>query len=98
MVTKKRNRYIAFVLEGGSTDRRGMIRAIRDVFSKEEYEEIEPWLTVFDGEKGIVRCDHTGKTRAVDLLNSIEVGGGSVRTVTSSGTIKKAKKRLFEDD
>lgn len=98
MVTKKRNRYIAFVLEGGSTDRRGMINAIRDVFSKDEYHEIKPWLTVFDGEKGIVRCNHTGKERTVDLLNSIEVGGGSVRTVTTSGTIKKAKKRLFEDE
>ncbi len=93
-VEGKRKRYISFFIEGGSTDRRGMISAIRRNFSREEYEEIQPWLTVFTGEEGIIRCDHRYKERTVDVLNGMKVGGGKVRTLITSGTIKKAKKRL----
>ncbi len=96
VVGEKRKRYIAFVIEEGETDRREMIGAIRSEFSREEYEEIKPWLTVFEGDKGIVRCKHTGKERAIDILNRIKVGGGRVQTITTSGTIKKAKERLFD--
>ncbi|MFO7991533.1 MAG: hypothetical protein R6U61_04460 [Thermoplasmata archaeon] len=95
-VEGKRKRYISFVIEGGSTERRGMISAIRRNFSSKEYEEIEPWLTVFTGEKGIIRCDHRYKERAVEILNGLEVGGGKVKTLITSGTIKKAKKSLEE--
>lgn len=97
-VTDKRNRYIAFEIVGGKTSRREMIRLIRENFSQKEYQEIEPWLTVFTGKKGIVRCNHTGKEKAVKILNDISVKGGRVKTVTTSGTIKKAKKRLLEDE
>lgn len=96
VVGENRKRYIAFVIEEGKTDRREMIGAIRSEFSREEYDEIKPWLTVFEGDKGIVRCKHTGKERAIEILNGIEVGGGRVQTITTSGTIKKAKKRLFD--
>ncbi len=96
VVGDDRQRYIAFVIDGGKTDRRGMIAAIRSAFSKKEYQEIKPWLTVFEGDEGIVRCKHTGKERAIDILNGIVIGEGKVRTVTTSGTIKKAKKRLYE--
>lgn len=94
----KRQRYIAFIIENGRTDRRRMINALRKNFNHKEYDEISPWLTVFTGDKGIVRCNHYGKDRALKILNSISVGGGKIRTITTSGTIKKAKERLFEDD
>lgn len=94
---KKKQRYIAFVIEGASTDRKGMIDKIRDNFSYQEYQEIKPWLTVFTGDKGIVKCNHDKKERAVEILNSIKIGDGKLKTITTSGTIKKAKERLFED-
>ncbi len=96
VVGEDRQRYIAFIIEGGKTDRRGMIDAIRSEFSRQEYEEIKPWLTVFEGDKGIVRCKHTGKERAIEILNDMLIDDGKVRTITTSGTIKKAKKRLYE--
>ncbi len=96
-VNEHRKRYVAFVIEGGSCSRKKMISAIREVFSHEEYTEFKPWLTVFDGEMGIVRCRHLGKEKVVEKLNSVEIGGGKVSTLITSGTIKKAKKRLYED-
>jgi len=98
VVGDDRQRYIVFVIEGGKTNRGGMISAIRDEFSEEEYGEIKPWLTVFEGDRGIIRCKHTGKENAVKILNDIKVGGGKVKTVITSGTIKKAKKRLKKHD
>ncbi len=95
-VRETRQRYISFVIENGCTDRRGMIREIREVFSGDHYERCEPWLTVFSGKGGILRCNHTCKELAIELLNSIRVGQGRVKTVYTSGTIKKAKERLSE--
>ncbi len=95
---KKKQRYIAFVIEGSTTDRKDMINKIRDNFSYDEYQEISPWLTVFTGDKGIVRCNHDKKKKAVEILNSIKIDDGKVKTITTSGTIKKAKERLFEDE
>ena len=97
-VMKRKQRYIAFVIEGSSTDRKDMINKIRNNFSYDEYQEVSPWLTVFTGDKGIVRCNHDKKEKAVKILNSIKIGDGEVKTITTSGTIKKAKKRLFEND
>lgn len=95
---KKKQRYIAFTIEGASTDRKRMIASIRENFSHDEYQDISPWLTVFTGDKGIIRCNHDKKERAIEMLNSIKIDDGVVRTITTSGTIKKAKKRLFEDE
>lgn len=93
-VRENRNRYVVFEIGSGRTDRRGMIRAIRRAFSRDEYEDYEPWLTVFEGDKGIIRFDHMGKERVLELLDGIEVGGGEVRTTFTSGTIKRAKEKL----
>jgi len=98
VVSDDRQRYISFIIEGTETDRRGMINAIREGFSRKEYEEIEPWLTVFEGDRGIVRCNHIGKERAVEIMNEIEIDNGKVKTVITSGTIKKAKKALKDHD
>ncbi|MEF8835025.1 MAG: hypothetical protein V5A76_02605 [Candidatus Thermoplasmatota archaeon] len=98
VVGDDRQRYISFVIEGAKTDRKGMINAIRSAFSKEEYDEIQPWLTVFEGDRGIVRCAHTGKERAVEVMNDMDIGKGNVKTIITSGTIKKAKKALKDHD
>ncbi|MBS3781475.1 MAG: hypothetical protein KGY68_02570 [Candidatus Thermoplasmatota archaeon] len=98
VVGEDRQRYISFIIEGGKTDRKGMINAIRSEFSRDEYEEIEPWLTVFEGDRGIVRCDHKGKERCVEILNEIDIDNGKVKTIITSGTIKKAKKALKNHD
>lgn len=93
-----RERYISFIIEGAKTDRKEMINAIRSEFSKEEYDEIQPWLTIFEGDRGIVRCSHTGKERAIEVMNDIEIKDGKVKTIVTSGTIKKAKKALKDHD
>ncbi len=98
VVGDDRQRYISFIIEGAETDRKGMINSIREKFSRKEYEEIEPWLTVFEGDKGIVRCNHIGKERAVEIINEIEIDNGNVKTIITSGTIKKAKKALKDYD
>ncbi len=98
VVGEDRQRYISFIIEGSETDRRSMINAIRSEFSRDEYENIKPWLTVFEGDKGIVRCKHTGKERTVEALNEIEIDDGKVKTIITSGTIKKAKKALKDYD
>lgn len=93
-VEGKRWRYIGFELSDGKLDRREMIRAVRDSFSKDEYSELEPWLTVFTGTKGILKVRHMGKDRAIEILNSMKFNGVTVKTVVTSGTIKKVKKTL----
>ena len=95
---KKKQRYIAFVIDDADTDRKGMIKAIQDNFSYDEYQDISPWLTLFTGDKGIIKCDHDKIEEAIEILNSIKIDSGSLKTISTSGTIKKAKKRLFEDD
>lgn len=96
VVGDDRQRYIVFIIVDGKTDRKEMISAIRERFSKEDYDRIEPWLTVFKRDRGIIRCKHTAKGEVIEILNDIQVGGGKVETVITSGTIKKAKKRLGE--
>ena len=58
------------------------------------FHEIRPKLIDYDGEVGILRCVHTGRDEALDILNSLtEVGGTglNVRTVKTSGTLRKAR-------
>lgn len=96
-VKGKRYRYIGFEIKNVEIDRGYMIRILRNSFTDEEYENFEPWLTVFNGTKGIVRCTHTGKQRTVEILNSLRVDGKEINTVVTSGTIKKVKKILQVD-
>ncbi len=96
-VENERQRYIGFVIEGGKTSRPNMISCLRKSINPDEYHEIRPWLTIFDGEKGIIRCRQEGKERLIDILNSLKVEGGNVKTLITSGTIKKVKQRLFDN-
>lgn len=97
-----RKRYIAFSVEAPrDVSRKEFISAIRkNAPEQDKWERMEPWLTVFENNKGILRCRHTGCEEAILLLNSIESIGRErvkikVRTLGTSGTIKKAKSRYL---
>lgn len=100
---KPRKRYIAFRVEAPHTiSRKEFISAIRNnVKDKAQWERVEPWLTVFENNEGILRCIHTAKEEAVEILTSISGVGRpnievKVMTLGTSGTIKKAKLRFLE--
>jgi RNase P/RNase MRP subunit POP5 len=98
----QRKRYIAFSVEAPrDISRKEFISAIRkNAQEQEKWERMEPWLTVFENNKGILRCTHTGCQEAILLLTSIESIGREgvkikVKTLGTSGTIKKAKSRYL---
>lgn len=91
-----RPRYIVFKLEPGGLERRDMIRAINSVSSKVGIRPA-PRLTVFDGTKGILKCDHREASEVREMLQGIkEIGGGGAKVVAvrTSGTLRKAKEYL----
>jgi RNase P/RNase MRP subunit POP5 len=95
---KPRKRYIAFRITAPCRiSRKEFISAIRkNVQEKDQWERVEPWLTVFENNEGILRCVHTAKDEALEILASIEnIGSENVKvkveTLGTSGTIKKAK-------
>jgi len=83
-----RKRYIVFQVEGKELTRKEIIKLIN--LRGREY-RVRITLTVFNGNKGIVLVSHLLKDRAIEAMN-FEVNGIKVRTVKTSGTIKKAKK------
>jgi len=83
-----RKRYISFVIDGNLT-RKEMIRHLNRI-GKEKGIALN--LTVFEGNRGIVLVKHTEKDAAIEAMSSYE--GLSIRTVKTSGTIKKAKASL----
>ena len=48
-------------------------------------------LIRFDGEKGIVKCNHREKDNIITLLNSIK--NINIKTVGTSGTIKALQRK-----
>ena len=59
------------------------------------------YLTRFDGEKGIIRCNHTEKDNTIKLLSSIRTINSKrveIKTVKTSGTIKKLYKKYMIKD
>jgi RNase P/RNase MRP subunit POP5 len=71
-----------------------------NIHDKNSWERIKPWLTIFEENKGILRCAHTSKQEAVELLTSIRRVGKEnmpvrIETLGTSGTIKKAKKKFL---
>jgi RNase P/RNase MRP subunit POP5 len=101
--TRQRKRYIAFSVKAPrDITRKEFISAIRkNIADKDQWGRIEPWLTVFENNMGILRCIHTGCNEAKMLLTSIEKVGREgekiqVKTLGTSGTIKKAKLRYLK--
>ena len=67
----------------------------KEIFNR-ECREMGINLIRFDGEKGILRCNHIEKENAIDLIKSIKkVRGQEVNfcTVGTSGTIKSLVKK-----
>ncbi len=103
-VKEYRQRYIVFEIDAPrKVERWEFIKALERYASLMELDnrkEGRPWLTAFNDNRGILRCTHTDKDNAIQLLNSItEVGEGNelkveVRTLKTSGTIKKAKESM----
>jgi len=88
-----RKRYILFSVEGEAT-RADVIHAINNAYRK-RYDDDVPWLTVYENGYGIVRCMHRRKDDVVDTLNSLGANKKfSVRTICTSGTIKKLKEKI----
>jgi len=57
------------------------------------------YLTKFDGEKGIVRCNHIEKENTIKLLRSINKiysNEVEIKTLGTSGTIKALMKKHME--
>ncbi len=103
---RPRTRHIAFEVEADRpVARREMVGAVRGVASgqldPEELERMDPWLTVFDGRRGLLRVDHRMQEAGVEVLRSIEWAGDpprevTVRTLGVSGTIRAAKRRYLD--
>ncbi len=62
------------------------------------HREVKPWLVLMEGNRGLLRCAHTHRDEAVRLLRSLENPEGlgrPVRTLGTSGTIRKARERYL---
>ena len=93
-----RKRYILFVVNSQrELSRREIIGVINRVVSdhsKKGGGVLHPWLTVYDGKWGIIRCPHTEKTELISLMTSTSEsnsgsGEGFISTVRTSGSIRK---------
>ncbi len=97
-----RKRYVGFrvtVPEGPPPDRREMVTSL-DLACRAARLRDAKRLTVFTGELGIARCEHTETRAMVRALTSIDRVGdrpASVETLVTSGTIKKVKGHLGLD-
>jgi RNase P/RNase MRP subunit POP5 len=104
-IKNERRRYIAFRIHSPRIiSRNEFIAAIREhIPSKEDWDRMKPWLTVFENNEGILRCVHTNKDKATSLLTSIKIISRDkipikVETLGISGTIKKAKRNYLSKE
>ena len=101
-VKEFRHRYIVFeIVAPRNIERWELIKEFQRRSSQLglDHEETRPWLTAFHNNRGILRCTHHERDKAVEMLNGItELGEErlkvAVRTIATSGTIKKAKESL----
>jgi RNase P/RNase MRP subunit POP5 len=98
-----RQRYVVFEIEAPRTvERWELIKEIQRRSSQMGFDQdsaARPWLTAFNDNRGILRYAHTDKDKVVELLTGItEIGEErlkvEVRTLKSSGTIKKVKDKM----
>lgn len=100
-VKEFRRRYILFEVEAPrAVERWELIKALQKKASQmglDHHSDGRPWLTAFNDNRGILRCSHTDRDKAIELLSSITAVGENdelkveVRTIKTSGTIKKVK-------
>lgn len=105
MGTRPRHRHVAFRVEADRSPTRGeMAGAIRAVFAglhgRDALDAAEPWLTVFQGDRGLVRVAHTHDRELIEALRRIRWVGDegnrcTVTTLGTSGTIRAARERYL---
>ena len=102
-VREFRRRYIVFTIDASrNIERWELIKEFQREGSRmglDQVSEGRPWLTAFRDNRGILRCSHTDKETAIEMLSGItEVGEErlkvNIETLVTSGTIKKAKESL----
>ena len=102
-VKEYRHRYRVFEIDSPrAIERWELIKEFQRMASRmglDQSDEIRPWLTAFKDNRGILRCTHHDREKAMELLKGItEVGEErlkvSIKTVTTSGTIRKAKESM----
>ena len=95
-----RKRYIAFRIDAPrNIERWELIGALQNKAMEMGMAgegQARPWLTVYKDNRGIMRCAHIDKEKAIELLRSItEIGEAKtpvkIETIVTSGTIKQAK-------
>lgn len=92
-----RKRYIAFELvEGPELTRSRLSRALDGRLRKEFPGSRIEVILIVEG-KGILRTDHRSAERTIEVLNEFDMpaDGFKLRTLKTSGTIRKLKKRYF---
>ena len=98
-----RRRYIVFTVDAPrKIERWELIKEFQREGSRmglDQEGEERPWLTAFNDNRGILRCGHCNKEKAIEMLNGInEVAEErlkvKIETIVTSGTIKKAKESL----
>lgn len=102
-----RVRHVAFRVTpaepGPSIRRNDVVGALRGViaheFGRDVLDRLDPKLTIWTGEYGIVRVPHTGRDELVQALRAITWVGAKerevrVETLGTSGTIRGAKRFL----
>ncbi|MBI4416505.1 MAG: hypothetical protein HY557_05945 [Euryarchaeota archaeon] len=82
-----RQRYIAFVVTPPVPKAR-LTTALRDAGDRVR-------LVEYDGARGLVQCAHTAKDATIALLNGLPLGDATVRTLGTSGTIRKARAKFL---
>jgi RNase P/RNase MRP subunit POP5 len=102
-VREFRRRYIVFRIDASrNVERWELIKEFQREASRmglDQENEGRPWLTAFQNNRGILRTNHNDRDTAIEMLKAVtEVGEErlkvTIETVTTSGTIKQAKKSL----
>lgn len=84
-----RGRYVVFVVTP-PVEKARLVAALKTAPGPDRLRLVE-----YDGARGLVRCPHTAKDRTIAFLTALRVGGSRVRTVGTSGTIRKARAKYF---
>jgi ribonuclease P/MRP protein subunit POP5 len=94
-----RNRYIVFRVEAGrGVGRAEVEEALRSAGASVAPED-RPRLVLWRSGLGLARCRHTAKDPTIALLTGLTAIGGqaaTVRTLGTSGTIRRARKKWME--
>jgi len=102
-----RRRYIGFCIKKPNKNfiitRNNLINEIKkncDNLFNQNLSELGIYLIRFDGNKGIIKCNHISKERTIKILKSIKkVSSNNIEIITlgTSGTIKGlVKKHMYK--